>query len=329
MSVEKYGLVQSIPIDKIDASPFQVRMEYGDITELAENIKKLGLLSPILVRPIDERFEIVHGHRRFMAYNYMNRKDIPGIVKELTDKLALIIHGSENIQREEFSPIETARYYDRCRKFFSIKEIAKELNKSEAHVKFHLYLINLPEDIQAKIHRGEISYSKARQLAKLTMGRKVTPIVGDKGQFQQAYRTIQYYPQIRTLARDESLRDAQSIAKAAELVREGVKVEDAIEEAKKDYAARRAIERWKSKATPNSIIGKLIEATELDKKINDRWSKINHEIQLKKTLLCPKCGESITYPTPKLDELVHLTCMEILDAKRLTNELTTLLKEAR
>ncbi len=332
MSVKKYGQVQNIPIDKIDVSPFQVRMEYGDITELAANIKKIGLLSPILVRPIAERYEIVHGHRRFMAHNYMNKKYIPGVVKELTDKLALIIHGSENIQRQEFSPIETARYYDRCRKFFSVKEIAKELKKSESHIRYHLYLIDLPEDIQTKIHKGEISYSKARQLAKLTMGTTMTPIVGNKGLKMGSlptYRTIQYYPQIRKLARDESLRDAQSIAKAAELIREGIKVEEAIREAKKDYATRRSIERWKSRTTPNTLIGKLIDVTERDKKISDRYSQIIHEIQLEKTLLCPKCGESITYPTQKIDELINLTHMEILDAQHLTKELTLLLKELR
>lgn len=293
--VQKYGLVQSIPIEKIDVSPFQVRMEYGDITELAENIKNLGLLSPILVRPIDERYEIVHGHRRFMAFKHLNRKYVPGVVRELTDKQALIIHGSENIQREEFSPMETARYYEQCRKFFSIKEIARETKKGKTHVKYHLYLVNLPEDIQDKIHRGEISYGKARELAKLAIEKPVTAVTGADGRFEQVPRTKQYFDEIRILAKDKGLKDAPSIAKASNLIRDGVQVDEAVEEAKKDYAKRRSKERATRKApSPEEIARNLIEnlpdPSELDKKIIEQYPKLVKELQDQGLLHCPHCG---------------------------------------
>ena len=290
MSVEKYGLVQSILLEKIDVSPFQVRMEYGDITELAGNIKKLGLLSPILARPIGERYEIIHGHRRFMAFKHLKSKYIPGVVKELTDKQALIIHGSENIQREEFSPIETARYYKQCRKFFSVKEIAKETKKSETHVRYHLYLVNLPEDIQAKIHRGEISHGKARELAKLALDTsRITAVI------QPASPTTKYYDQIRVLASDEGLRDAPSIAKAAKLVREGFEVEEAADEARKDYAKRLSKKRSERKALPpeeiaRNLIENLPDPSERDKKIIEQYPKLVKALQDQGLLNCPICG---------------------------------------
>jgi ParB/RepB/Spo0J family partition protein len=269
-------------------------MEYGDITELAENIKKLGLLSPILVRPIDERYEIVHGHRRFMAFKHHKQKHIPGVVRELTDKQALIIHGSENIQREEFSPIETARYYEQCRKFFSVKEIARETKKTEAHVKYHLYLINLPEEIQAKIHRGDISYVKARALAKLAIEKPVTAVTGADGRFKQAPSTTQYFDQIRVLARDEGLRDALSIAKAANLIRDGVQVDEAVDAAKKDYATRR-LKRWGDARPPIEIWRNLIEnlpdPSGLDKMILKQYPKLVQKLLDQGLLSCPHCGD--------------------------------------
>ena len=299
MNVQKYGLVQSIPIEKIDVSPYQVRMEYGDITELAANIKKLGLLSPILARPIGERYQLVHGQRRFMAFQHLKSKYIPGVVKELTDKQALIIHGSENIQREEFSPIETARYYERCRKFFSVKEIAKETKKDESHVRYHLYLVNLPEDIQAKIHRGEISYRKARELAKLAIDTNVTAVTNDKvGKFgrKSASSTTQYFDEIRILAKDEGLRDAPAIAKAANLVIKGIEVEEAADEARKDYAKRMSKRRSETEAPPpeeiaRNLMENLPDPSELDKIILEQYPKLVKELQDQGLLHCPHCGD--------------------------------------
>ena len=298
MSVKKYGLVQSIPIDKIDDSPFQVRMEYGDITELAANIKKLGLLSPILARPIGERYEIVHGHRRFMAFKHLKSKYVPGVVRELTDKQALIIHGSENIQREEFSPIETARYYKQCRKFFSIKEIAKETKKGETHVRYHLYLVNLPEDIQTKIHIGEISYGKARELARLAIETTITAVMIKKGVSRGPKPdspTTQYYDEIRIISRDKGLRDAPSIAKAAKLVKEGVEVEEAVDEAREDYAKRMSKRRSEREALPpeeiaRNLIENLPDPSERDKKIIEQYPKLVKALQDQGLLNCPICG---------------------------------------
>ncbi len=298
MSGGEYDIVQNIPIDKIDDSPFQVRMEYGDITELAANIKMLGLLSPILARPIGERYEIVHGHRRFMAFKHLKSKYVPGEVRELTDKQALIIHGSENIQREEFSPIETARYYKQCRKFFSVKEIAKETKKGVTHVKYHLYLVNLPEDIQAKIHSGDISYGKARELARLAIETTVTAVTIKKGGSRgpkPASPTNQYYDQIRILARDKGLRDAPSIAKAAKLVKGGVEVEEAADEARKDYAKRMSKKRSETKALPpgeiaRNLIENLPDPSERDKKIIEQYPKLVKALQDQGLLNCPICG---------------------------------------
>ncbi len=303
MSVRKYGIIVSIPIDKIDDSPFQVRMEYGEITKLAANIKKLGLLAPILVRPIDKRYEVVHGHRRLKAYKHLTRKYIPGIIKEFTDKQALIIHGSENIQREEFSPIETARYYKQCRTYFSVKEIAKRMEKSESHVKEHLYLVNLPEDIQADIHSKKLSVRKARELARLAISTDVTAVTSDKGLKMgstPATPTTKYFDQIRVLSKEsskaEGLKDAKAVSIAANLVKKGIKVEKAVEVAKKDYATRKSKERVNSKApsateVTKTLIGKLKGENELNKEILAQYPKLVQKMVAEGKLGCPHCGD--------------------------------------
>ncbi len=292
MSGGEHDIVQNIPIDKIDNSPFQVRMEYGDITELAANIEKLGLLSPILVRPVGERFQLVHGHRRVGAYKHLNRKHIPGVVKELDDKTALIIHGSENLQRQEFSPIETARYYAECRKFFSVKEIAKQIEKSEAHVKYHLYLVNLPEDVQTKIHLGEISVGKARALAKLAIEPSVTAVTG---RFKPAIPTTKYHDEIRILSLYKGLNDATSVSLAADLVKEGVSVEEAAEEARKDYVKRRSKRRSEREDLPleeiaRNLIENLPDPRELDKKIIESYPLLVKAMHERGKIPCPSCG---------------------------------------
>ena len=145
---------------------------------------------------------------------------------------ALLILGSENIHRRQLSPIEEARYYKSLKdRGMSVRRIAESVSKSRDHIRFHLNLLDLPDDIQARIHAGEIPYSKARQLTILTREPATTTVVAGVKDFQPAPRTTRHFDAIRVIADEAakggSLKTERAVAEAARLVKEGVPVQDA------------------------------------------------------------------------------------------------------
>lgn len=297
--VLKFGLVQNIPLNEVDDSEFQIRMEYGDIEGLADDINKRGLLIPILVRPKNGRYELVHGHRRFRAIKFLDQKYIFAVVRELDDKEALLIHGSENIKREDYSPIEEARYYAKCEEYgLSIIEIATKGKKNRSTIRRYVDLLDLPDDIQEKIHFGQLSFSKARELTKLTKDPTVPAgIVKGKKEFQPAKRTDEFYEEIRILSKTPELKDHKAISIAVDNIQEGRTLQEAIELAEKDYNKRKTKERTSTQAPkPEEVAQRLINNLPELKDINDRikgqYPKLVREILSKGLLKCPYCGES-------------------------------------
>lgn len=295
--VTKQGIVQLIPLDKIIESPYQVRIDYGDINGLSASIKKHDLIAPIMVRPSGEFFEVIGGNRRVRATRKAGLKFIRAIVKEVSDEEALILHGEENINRHDYSPIEEALYYKKCDELGkTLKQIAKDHKKSLNYLKEHLYLLELPQDIQKRVHNEEISFSKARKLTTLTR-KKRTPqkrvTTGHQG-FEKAPRTTEHYDDIRAIADDKELRDAEAVAMAAKLVRDGVPLPKAKDRAKKDYAKR----MYKDKPKPLSP-EEAVKALEKSLPSKNEYDKLGRSqvIQLIKRLVedgklkCPSCGK--------------------------------------
>lgn len=173
------------------------------------------------------------------------------------------------------------------------------MKKGIDHVMYHLDLMDLPEDIQAKIHTGEFSLTKARQLLKLTKAVDKTAILSTKGKVsgsKPATRTTKYYDQIRIISQEEGLRDTKAVSKAATLVKKGVKVEDAVEEAKADYAQRRSRERVASKALPpdemaERLVKGMKDPRELQERILKQYPKLVQKLIDRGELHCPHCGD--------------------------------------
>lgn len=239
--VTKHGILQRLPVDKFDESPFQVRIDYGDIEELSKDIKKWGLLQPILGRPKGDRYEVVHGSRRLRAVISLDQKYILGVIRELNDEEALLINGSENIHRKDLTPIEEGRLYrsymEKTGK--SIELVAKDFTRSQDTVRDRLSILDLPDDIQARVHSGELSYTKARQLAILTREPIERTTVLSKGRStiepaEPAPRTDRWYEEIRQLADETDLKIEKEVAYAAKQIREGKNFEEALEETKKE-----------------------------------------------------------------------------------------------
>ncbi len=160
---------QTAPIEHLSPSPYQPRVNFeaDRIAELVESVKEKGILQPILVRPLDgEKFEIVAGERRWRAAQAAGLHDVPIVVRELKDGEALEIAIIENVQREDLSPVEEARGYQRLMDEFghTQDQVGRLVAKSRSHVANLLRLLTLPSEVLAMIAAGQLSMGHARSL---------------------------------------------------------------------------------------------------------------------------------------------------------------------
>lgn len=163
-----------IPLDRIYHSPLQPRMEIdkGDLKGLVESIKQRGVLQPVLVRHVGERYELVYGHRRFEAAKRANLYDIPAVIRRLSDSEVLEIAVIENVQREDLNPIEEANAYYKLNTEFNLtqEEIAEKVGKARTTIANKMRLMNLPEEVKDALRNNSITEGHARAL--LTLGDK-------------------------------------------------------------------------------------------------------------------------------------------------------------
>lgn len=160
--------VVSIDINKIKPNKYQSRMQFDQekLKELANSIKRKGVVQPIIVSPSGENYQLVAGERRWWAAKMAELKEIPAVVKRVTDREMFEISLIENIQREDLNPIEEATAFERLMKEFNLtqQELADHLGKTRSTVANILRLINLPEEIKEFVFRKLISAGHARVL---------------------------------------------------------------------------------------------------------------------------------------------------------------------
>lgn len=167
-SPEGEGTV-TVRIDEIEPNRDQPRKEFdsGALAELAESIAQHGVLQPLLLRPmISGGYRIVAGERRWRASRMAGLQEVPAVVREMTDGEEMLFALIENLQREDLSPMEEAKGYQQLidAQGMTQEEAAKAVGKSRPAVANALRLLNLPEDIQAMVERGELSAGHARTL---------------------------------------------------------------------------------------------------------------------------------------------------------------------
>jgi len=146
----------------------QPRKNFDDeaLEELAESIKKHGLLQPILVQDRNDYYEIIAGERRWRAAMKAGLKEVPVIIKNLTEQEIVEIALIENIQREDLNPIEEALAYKRLLTEFNLKqeEVAERVSKSRTAVTNSMRLLKLDEEIQKMVENEELTTGHARSL---------------------------------------------------------------------------------------------------------------------------------------------------------------------
>ena len=165
---EQQKTPSEIDIQLIDINPNQPRKNFDEdaLEELAESIKQFGLLQPILVQDRKSYYEIIAGERRWRAAKKAGLKEVPVIIKNLTDQEIVEISLIENIQREDLNPIEEAQAYKRLLTEFNLKqdEVADRVSKSRTAVTNSMRLLKLCDEVQQMIINGMISTGHARAL---------------------------------------------------------------------------------------------------------------------------------------------------------------------
>lgn len=157
-----------VNITKVEPNREQPRKNFDEdaLDELAESIKQFGLLQPIPVQDKSTYYEIIAGERRWRAAKKAGLKEIPVIIKNLTEQEIVEISLIENIQREDLNPIEEAQAYKRLLTEFNLKqdEVAERVSKSRTAVTNSMRLLKLCDDVQKMVIDNMISTGHARAL---------------------------------------------------------------------------------------------------------------------------------------------------------------------
>ena len=163
--------IVSIPINKIIPNIYQPRIIFDDksLNELSNSIKRYGIIQPLVLRHLEDKYEIVDGERRYKAAKRIGLETVPAIVLEINDKELAELILNENIQKQLLNPIEEANAYEqimllnRC----NIDELSNIIGKEKTIIEAKLNLLKLPPEIQEALLNNKISESHARILTKL------------------------------------------------------------------------------------------------------------------------------------------------------------------
>lgn len=174
-----------LDISKIKPNPDQPRRQFNEqeLNELSDSIKQNGVLQPLLVRKVGNYYEIVAGERRYQASKLAGLKEVPVVIREISDedvfKLALI----ENLQRSDLTPIEEARGYKQLikEKDLTQEELSKILSKSRSAITNTLRLLDLPEVVQGFVADGLLTAGHARA---------ILAVPSDEGRVRLAQKVI-------------------------------------------------------------------------------------------------------------------------------------------
>ncbi len=164
--------VVSLYLDDIIPNRFQPREVFDDqaLKELAVSIKEHGVIQPIIVRKVDNKYEIIAGERRYKASTMAGLTKIPAIVKNLDDKESSKVALIENLQRRDLTPIEEARTYQKILELednMTQEQLAATMGKTQSSVSNKLRLLALPDEVQDALLKTKISERHARSLLNL------------------------------------------------------------------------------------------------------------------------------------------------------------------
>lgn len=161
-------IFMEIPLDRIVANPYQPRDIFEDsaIEELAESIKMIGVVQPITVRALGDKFQIISGERRVRASRLANKATIPAYIRKTDDQGMLEMAIVENIQREDLNSMEVAISFQRLISECSLTQemLADRVGKKRATVTNYLRILKLPAEIQLLVREDKLSLGHAKTI---------------------------------------------------------------------------------------------------------------------------------------------------------------------
>jgi len=188
LEINPSGNVAYVKTISILGNRFQPRQNYDEtkLEDLKSSIKEKGVLQPILVRKQGDGYEVVAGERRLKAAKALGLEQVPVIIKNVTDREALVLALVENIQREELNAIEEALGFKRLMDEFQFTQeaIAEAIGKDRSTITNLLRLLRLPEEIQKQVADDKLSMGHARALLSLedaAIQKKMAKVIIDKG----------------------------------------------------------------------------------------------------------------------------------------------------
>lgn len=177
-----------VDLDLLTPNPFQPRVQFDEsrLEQLAESIRKNGLIQPILVRRRGASYEIIAGERRWRAAQHAGLLKVPVVTRDVPDERLLEVALIENIQREDLNPVDEALAYRRLIDEFHLTQesVATAVGKDRASVANYLRLLKLPVDIRQYVASAKLSMGHARALVAIddeAVLRRVTKEVLDRG----------------------------------------------------------------------------------------------------------------------------------------------------
>jgi ParB family transcriptional regulator, chromosome partitioning protein len=163
--------VRDLPVTEIDPNPYQTRAHIDDqaLNELAASILVNGIVQPIVVRPMNGRYQLIAGERRWRASQKIGREFVPAVIKQASNEQAMEMTIVENLQREGLNPMEEARAFDRLSREFNLtqEQMSQKTGKDRASIANLLRLLRLPEAIQQTVEKGELTAGHAKVLLML------------------------------------------------------------------------------------------------------------------------------------------------------------------
>lgn len=203
-----------IDINDIKPNEKQPRRNFDEekLEELAGSIREHGLIQPVILRKASQGYEIVAGERRWRACRKAGYKEIPSIIKELTDEENMLLAIIENMQREDLDPIEEAEGLNQMITAFNMtqEEISRSVGKSRPYITNALRLLKLPEEVRNLLSEGKLSTGHARAIAGISDAEK---------QIEIAHYTIEHglsVREIEKLIKEGGLQKKKAPRKKAE-----------------------------------------------------------------------------------------------------------------
>lgn len=166
------GDLKDLPVEKVQRGKYQPRrdMDPEALEELADSIRKQGIMQPIVVRPIDsERYEIIAGERRWRAAQLAGLDRVPALIRDVPDEAAIAMALIENIQREDLNAMEEAMALQRLQEEFELTqiEVAEAVGKSRTTVTNLLRLLHLTDEVRTMLEHGDLEMGHGRAMLTL------------------------------------------------------------------------------------------------------------------------------------------------------------------